>query len=133
MTAKSLIQHDDKNCRGDPHNVILVGTKLDIADLDESKRAVTFEEALELATSLNLSGVIETSSKDCEKTVGMQEDLNDCFSMSAINCYDISVAKHKAKMMAQNQISPQKGTGPKSNRTFFYGGQAGIVGTRAGV
>jgi hypothetical protein len=76
----------------------LVGTKLDIADQDESKRTVQFQEALELAQSLNLSGVIETSSKDCEKTVGMLDDLNDCFSMCAINCYDISVAKHKARM-----------------------------------
>lgn len=42
MTAKSLIQHDEKNCRGEPHNVILVGTKLDIADKDESKRVVKF-------------------------------------------------------------------------------------------
>jgi hypothetical protein len=40
MTAKSLIFHDEKNCLGTPHNVILVGTKLDIADKDESKRAV---------------------------------------------------------------------------------------------
>ena len=77
--------------------------------------------------------MIETSSKDCDETVGRREDLNDCFSMSAINCYDISVAKHKARMMAQNQISPQKGSGTKSNRTFFYGGTAGIVGNRAKV
>lgn len=30
-------------------------------------------------------------------------------------------------------MTPQKGAGPKSNRTFFYGGNAGIVGTRARV
>ena len=93
LTAKSIIKHDEANCRGEPHNVILVGTKLDIADKDESKRAVKFQEALDLAISLNLSGLVETSSKDCEKRVGMKEDLNDSFSICAINCYDLSLAK----------------------------------------
>ena len=72
----------------------MVGTKVDIADKDESRRMVTFQEALDVATSLNLSGFVETSSKECENTVGMFEDLTDCFSMCAINCYDTSVAKH---------------------------------------
>jgi len=39
---------------------VLVGNKLDLAD----KRAVDFEDALDLAKQYGLAGVVETSAKD---------------------------------------------------------------------
>lgn len=36
MTAKSGVKHDPDCCQGPPKNIILVGTKLDIIQEDES-------------------------------------------------------------------------------------------------
>jgi GTPase SAR1 family protein len=92
MTAKSIIKHDDQNCQGPPKNIILVGTKLDLVDQDESLRAVDYEEALHLGKKLNLSSVIETSSKNTE-ILGSIDDINDVFSICALNCFDMSIDK----------------------------------------
>jgi len=48
---------------------------------------VTYEEALDLAKRLNISSVIETSSKNT-MDIGMVDDINDVFSICALNCYD---------------------------------------------
>jgi hypothetical protein len=53
---------------------------------------VTFDEALTLARKLNLFSVIETSAKEVQR-MEMINDLNDVFSMCALNCYDISIEK----------------------------------------
>ena len=45
-------------------NVVLVGTKLDIALKEDYKRQVAWSEAVALAEKLNLTGVLEVSSKD---------------------------------------------------------------------
>lgn len=71
---------------------------------------VTFEEALKLARKLNLFSMIETSSKESQR-MDMIEDFNDIFSMCALNCYDISIEKQRAKL----GISPVKKNMNKSN------------------
>ena len=43
--------------------IVLMGTKLDIAEAIESKRQVTLEEATSLASVKHLAGATETSSK----------------------------------------------------------------------
>lgn len=88
QTCNSGVKHDNVNCSGPPRNVVLVGTKLDIVMRDESKRQVKFKDALALATRLNLAGVVETSAKESNKTVGMMEDINDCFMITATSCFD---------------------------------------------
>ena len=55
---------------------------------DESKREVKFKDALAMATRLNIAGVVETSAKECNKTVGMLEAINDIFMITATSCYD---------------------------------------------
>jgi hypothetical protein len=54
---------------------------------DRTKRAVRADEALNLATKLNLYAVLETSALD------QQQEIDDVFGMCAINCYDILVAR----------------------------------------
>lgn len=58
-------------------NIILVGNKCDLAQ----QRAVQFEEAVELAKSLNLAAVFETSAKD-------NLSIDDVFFRSIINSLD---------------------------------------------
>ena len=97
LTAKSGVKHDDCNNMGPPKNIILVGTKLDKVSADPSERKVLFQEALNLARKLNLYSVIETSAKESMR-LDTIEDLNDVFSMCALNCYDTSVEKQRAKL-----------------------------------
>ena len=88
MTAMSQVKHDGH--MGPPKNVILVGTKLDLVQKDESLRQVSFEEGLTLARRLNCAAFIETSSKD-DKTIGVMDGLNDSFLICAVNCYDMTM------------------------------------------
>lgn len=60
-------------------NIILVGTKSDLVRSGEKKREVSLLEAIAFAKANSLSAVIETSAKD-------DENLDDCFFISAINC-----------------------------------------------
>ena len=96
MTAKSGVKHGDCGDRGPPKNIILVGTKLDKVRDDPNERKVTYQEALDLGKKLNLYSVIETSAKE-QMRLDMIEDLNDVFSMCALNCYEISIEKYKSK------------------------------------
>jgi hypothetical protein len=127
MTAKSGIKHDDADNRGPPKNIILVGTKLDKVRADPNERKVSFQEALDLAKKLNLFSVIETSAKETSR-LDMMEDLNDVFSMCALNCYDTSVEKQKAKL---GDSPSKKSAQGSSQKTFFFGGKTGMTGNRA--
>lgn len=91
---------------------------------------MTYEEALDLAKRLNISSVIETSSKNT-MDIGMVDDINDVFSICALNCYDQSIDKHKNRMGVSKKANPSMMD--KSNGTFFYGGPAGVIGARAKV
>lgn len=87
LSKRSIVDNDFS---GPPRNVILVGTKLDIVRNRESKREVLFTDALKLADRLNLYAAVETSAQDDI------EEINNLFSMCAINCFDISRAKQRA-------------------------------------
>lgn len=69
-----------------------MGTKLDIVNQKDYKRQVTSDEAIAFARKLSLSGFIETSAKD-SKTLGMAEDVDDCFLLCAYNCFHNSIEK----------------------------------------
>lgn len=57
------------------------------------------------------------------------EDLNDVFSMCALNCYDTSIIRQKAAKQAI--LSPSKKSAAESSKTFFFGGKTGVTGNRA--
>ena len=77
-----------------------------------------------------MSSVIETSSKNI-LDLAMVDDINDVFSICALNCFDHSIDKHKKKIGAAKKAYPS--VMDKSNGTFFYGGAAGVIGARAKV
>ena len=71
-------------------NVILVGTKLDVVKQVPSKRQVDFQEAKRLAKKLNLSAVLEISSKE-EQWTGNGKAITDvasCFMMAALISFE---------------------------------------------
>lgn len=74
--------------------------------------------------------MIEVSSKNTH-TLGMIDDINDVFSICALNCFDMSIDKQKTKLGISKKPNPS--VMDKSGETFYYGGAAGIVGARAKV
>ena len=116
-------------CAGPPKNVIICGTKLDLVRKNESLREVQFEEALDLAKRLNCCALIETSSKD-DKTMEIVESLNDCFLISAFNCYETSQRRPKAEDQVCNKSIISSTAGPAPT---FYNGQAARIGRRTKV
>lgn len=100
---------------------------------DESKRQVKFKDALALATRLNIAGVVETSAKEANKTVGMIDDINDCFMITATSCFDFL---NRQKLM-NNILAQQAMSENASNldcKSLYYNAKfPGIFGIRAGI
>lgn len=68
-------------------NIVLVGNKVDLSD---TKRKVSFDEAVRLAKRLNLAGVYETSAKfdDHQAQTLNLTTVDDVFFRSVVNCFD---------------------------------------------
>ena len=65
------------------HNIVLVGTKVDLVQRNPERRQVSFHQAVEFAYKYRLAGVVETSSK-----YNHAQGIDEAFGICAINCVD---------------------------------------------
>lgn len=130
ITAQSGVDLDEiaKQDERPYHNVILVGTKLDLVKQNPALRRVSFQEAKNFSRRLGLAACLEISSKEEEETEAKLTDVSQCFLMSALISFENQLIEQKrAKLMALRTVNASS----IGQHTLYPAGGVGQLGPRA--